>query len=277
MPVDGSKKQLAVVPATPETIEEELHPAYRNSTLVTKATAVSRLIMTTTNIASTAMASGSDTFVRKTKPLETAMTFQPTTHERVRRIGKFSGDVAGVSAKTVGQVTRVAQNLGAHLSGRGKGKDANARRGYGPDGKPLDNFKPSLLNKSMMAFSTVADGIDQAARNLMTSATTNTTTMVSHRWGEEAGEMSRHLGGSVKNVGLVYIDVTGVSRRAIIKAVGKGMVVGKVKGGGEIVVGDDIVRPHEEAGAGAGAGAQSARRIEDVDRNGSAGEKQSYR
>lgn len=273
MPVDGSKKQLAVVPATPETIEEELHPAYRNSTLVTKATAVSRLIMTTTNIASTAMASGSDTFVRKTKPLETAMTFQPTTHERVRRIGKFSGDVAGVSAKTVGQVTRVAQNLGAHLSGRGKGKDPNARRGYGPDGKPLDNFKPSLLNKSMMAFSTVADGIDQAARNLMTSATTNTTTMVSHRWGEEAGEMSRHLGGSVKNVGLVYIDVTGVSRRAIIKAVGKGMVVGKVKGGGEIVVGDDIVRPHEEAGAGA----QPARRIEDVDRNGSAGEKQSYR
>jgi spartin len=41
----------------------------------------------------------------------------------------------------------------------------------------------------------------------------------------------------VKNVGLVYIDVTGVSRRAIIKSVAKGMVVGKVKGGGEIVVG----------------------------------------
>lgn len=273
MPVEGAKKQLAVVPATPETIEEELHPAYRNSTLVTKATAVSRLIMTTTNMASTAMASGSDNFVRKTKPLETAMTFQPTTHERVRRIGKFSGDVAGVSAKTVGQVTRVAQNLGAHLSGRGKGKDPNAHRGYGPDGKPLENFKPSLLNKSMMAFSTVADGIDQAARNLMTSATTNTTTMVSHRWGEEAGELSRHLGGSVKNVGLVYIDVTGVSRRAIIKAVGKGMVVGKVKGGGEIVVGDDIVRQHEEAGAGG----QSSRRLGDVDRNSLAGEKQSYR
>ena len=42
---------------------------------------------------------------------------------------------------------------------------------------------------------------------------------------------------SSKNVGLVYIDVTGVSRRAILKSVAKGMVVGKVKGGGEIIVG----------------------------------------
>ncbi|KAH7031313.1 senescence-associated protein-domain-containing protein [Microdochium trichocladiopsis] len=272
MPADGEAKKLAIVPASQETLEEELHPAYKKSTLVTKATAVSRLIMTTTNIASTAMASGSDAFIRNTKPLETAMTFQPTTHERVRRIGKFSGDVAGVSAKTVGQVTKVAQNLGAHLSGRGKGKDPNARRGYGPDGKPLDSFKPSLLNKSMMAFSTVADGIDQAARNLMTSATTNATTMVTHRWGDEAGEMSKHLGGSVKNVGLVYIDVTGVSRRAIIKAVGKGMVVGKVKGGGEIVVGDDITRQISNAGSSG----QSPLLLEDSKTASLTGEKNSY-
>jgi spartin len=41
----------------------------------------------------------------------------------------------------------------------------------------------------------------------------------------------------VRNVGLVYIDVTGVSRRAILKSVAKGMVVGEVKGGGRVIVG----------------------------------------
>ena len=61
--------------------------------------------------------------------------------------------------------------------------------------------------------------------------------MVGHRYGEEAGSIAAELAGGVKNVGLVYIDVTGVSRRAVIKSVAKGMVVGKVKGGGEIVVG----------------------------------------
>ncbi|KXJ85843.1 senescence-associated protein-domain-containing protein [Microdochium bolleyi] len=273
MPSDGDFKQLAIAPASAQTIEEELHPAYRKSTLVSKATAVSRLIMTTTSIASGAMASGSDAFVRNTKTNEKAMTFQPTTHARVRRIGKFSGDVAGVSAKTVGQVSKYAQNLGAHMSGRGKGKDANGRRGYDADGKPIESFKPSLLNKSMMAFSTVADGIDQAARNLMTSATTNATTMVTHRWGDEAGEMSKHLGGSVKNVGLVYIDVTGVSRKAIIKAVGKGMVVGKVRGGGEIIVGDDVAQQI----ANQRENDQSTRLLTDADTRSVKGDKTTYR
>jgi spartin len=189
---------------------------------------------------------GADNFKAKTKPTDRAVTFTPTTHEHARRIGKFSGGVADLSSKTVGQVTKVAQNLGASLSRR-KAKDGSSK-GYGPDGQPLDTFKPGLLNKSLMAFSTIADGIDYAGRSLMTQSSSAATDMVTHRWGSEAGQLSKHLGGSVKNVGLVYIDVTGVSRRAIIKAVGKGMVVGKVKGGGEIIVGEDTSNMAPEAG-----------------------------
>ena len=88
-----------------------------------------------------------------------------------------------------------------------------------------------------MAFSTIADGIDQAGRNLLTSTSTAATTVVGHRFGPEAGDISRSLGGGFKNVGLVYIDAAGVSRRAIVKSVAKGMVVGKVKGGGDLIVG----------------------------------------
>ncbi|KAI0538026.1 senescence-associated protein-domain-containing protein [Xylaria digitata] len=237
LPTEGN--QLAVVPASAETIEMELHPAYQKSFIVSKAAYASRLIITTSDLVSNAMQSGSDSFTKSTKPTTKPMTFNSATHERVRRIGKFSGGVAEMSSKTVGQVTKVAQNLGAHLAGRGyKGK-----KGYGPDGQPLENFKPGLLNKSLMAFSTVADGIDHATRSLLNSASSSATTMVTHRWGDEAGELSKHLGGSVKNVGLVYVDVTGVSRKAIIKAVGKGMVVGKVKIGNnqtaDVIVGDD--------------------------------------
>ncbi|RAL65788.1 hypothetical protein DID88_005453 [Monilinia fructigena] len=89
----------------------------------------------------------------------------------------------------------------------------------------------------MMAFSTIADGIDQAGRNLLASTSTAATTVVEHRYGPEAGDISRSIGGGFKNVGLVYIDATGVSRRAIVKSVAKGMVVGKVRGGGDLIVG----------------------------------------
>ncbi|RYP60889.1 hypothetical protein DL769_007943 [Monosporascus sp. CRB-8-3] len=258
LPAEGESNKVEVVPASPETLEIELHPAYQKSFLVSKATYASRLLITGSQVVSNTMQSGSNSFVKNVKPVSKPVTFKPATHERVRRIGKFSGDVAGLSAKTVGQVTKVAQNLGATIAGRGD-KDKAGRRGYGPDGQPLENFKPGLLNRSMMAFSTVSDGIEHAARNLMTSAAATANTMVTHRWGEEAGELSKHLTGGVKNVGLVYIDVTGVSRRAVIKAVGKGMVIGKVKGGGEIIVGDDTsgTQVHPAKGANSNSRANS--------------------
>jgi spartin len=100
----------------------------------------------------------------------------------------------------------------------------------------------------MIAFSTVADGIAYSGKNLLTSSGGAASTMVGHRYGDEAGSIAAELAGGVKNVGLVYIDVTGVSRRAVIKSVAKGMVVGKVKGGGEVVVGggDGGVFPEED-------------------------------
>ncbi|KAI5920216.1 senescence-associated protein-domain-containing protein [Camillea tinctor] len=238
LPTEEGSNQLGVVPASPETMEMELHPAYQKSFIVSKAAYASRLIITTSDFISNAMQSGTDSFTKNTKPAAKSLTFTPATHEHARRIGKFSGGVAELSSKTVGQVSKVAQNIGATIAGRGQ-RDKNARRGYGPDGKPIESFKPGLLNKSMMAFTTVADGIDHATRSILTSASSSATNMVTHRWGDEAGELSKHLGGSVKNVGLVYIDVAGVSRKAVIKAVGRGMVVGKVRGGGQIVVGDD--------------------------------------
>ena len=136
----------------------------------------------------------------------------------------------------MGQVTKYAQNIGATLAKRGQ-KGEKGQKGIGPDGQPIEDYKPGLLNKSMMAFSTIADGIDQAGRNLLASTSTAATTVVSHKYGPEAGEISKSLGGGFKNVGLVYIDAAGVSRRAIVKSVAKGMVVGKVRGGGDLVVG----------------------------------------
>jgi spartin len=211
-----------------------MHPAYKNSTLVSKAAMASRLIVTTSGFVSKTLQSQADNFTQKTKPTSNPMTFTPTTHARIRKVHTFTEGAAGLSAKTVGQVTKYAQNIGATLAKRGQAK---GQKGIGPDGQPEENYKPGLLNKSMMAFSTIADGIDQAGRNLLSSTSAAATTVVSHKYGPEAGEISKSLGGGFKNVGLVYIDAAGVSRRAIVKSVAKGMVVGKVRGGGDLVVG----------------------------------------
>lgn len=224
-----------VATASDEYLETAMHPAYRNSKLVSKAAAASRLIVATSSHIGKTLQSQADSYTRSTQPTSKPVTFNPTTHAHIRRIHSFSEGAAGLSAKTVGQVQKYAQNLGATMVRRGESQ--KVVRGIGPDGKPVENYKPGLLNKSMMAFSTVADGVDQAARNLLASTSTAATTVVGHKFGPEAGEISRSIGGGFKNVGLVYIDAAGVSRRAIVKSVAKGMVVGKVRGKGDLIVG----------------------------------------
>ncbi|OIW31884.1 SPG20 protein [Coniochaeta ligniaria NRRL 30616] len=233
LPSDGGQ-QIAVAPASREQVDMLMHPAYKKSTIVSNAAAASRLIVTTSDMISKMLQGQADSFTKKTQPYSKPVEFKPSTREHIRRINTFTGNAAGLSAKTVGSIGKVAQNLGATLAKRGQ---KTGGKGYGPDGQPLEDYKPGLLNKSFMAFSTVADGIDQAARNLLGSTSSAATTVVTHKWGPEAGDISRSLGGGVKNVGLVYIDVTGVSRRAILKSVAKGMVVGKTSDGAHVIVG----------------------------------------
>ena len=233
LPTDA-KQSISVAPASQESVEMLMHPAYQRSTLVSHASLASRLIVTTSDKISKTLQSQANSYTVKSEPATKPMTFKPATHERIRRISTFTGSAAGLSAKTVGQIGRVAQNVGATLARRGH---KGGGRGFDKDGNPIEDYKPGLLNKSLIAFSTVADGIEQAGKHLLSSASTSASTVVHHKWGPEAGEVSRNVGSGVKNVGLVYIDVTGVSRRALIKSVAKGMIVGKAPDGRDLVVG----------------------------------------
>ncbi|KAI5781500.1 senescence-associated protein-domain-containing protein [Geopyxis carbonaria] len=205
-------------------LRDALDPAYQNSSLVQTAATASRLLVTTSGYISNAMLQGSRTFSEKVKPNATPMTFQPSTHTRMQQLHNFSAGAAKFSSATIGRVGQLAQNAGAKLAGKGERTRS---------GKPAN---PGILNKSLIAFGTIADGIDYASKSLMASTSTATASMVGHKYGPEAGDIARTVTGSIKNVGLVYIDAAGVSRRAVVKGVAKGMVVGKVKGGGEVIV-----------------------------------------
>lgn len=204
---DGEGNQIYVQAASEEYLRMARHPAYKDSKLVQNAAAASRLIVTGSGWISNQMSSGADSYVKKTQPNPKPMTFTPATHERARKLHSLTSSAVGLSAKTVGTVSKHAQNIGASMTGRGTKKNKLEKEGY----------KPGLLNRSMMAFSTVADGIDYASRNLLASGSSAATQVVGHKYGNEAGNMADSLAGGVKNVGLVYVDAAGVSRRAIIK------------------------------------------------------------
>ncbi len=216
-----------------EYLQLSKHPAYAKSTIVQTSARASRLLVTATNTLARSMSAGADNYQKKSQPNPKPMTFSPATHARIRQIHSFTHGAAGLSSKTVGQLGRYAQNFGASLTGKGEKK----RGGYDSEGNPDSGYKPGILNKSMIAFSTIADGIDHAGRTLLASGSAAATTVVGHKYGKEAGDVAHDLTGGVRNVGLVYIDAVGVSRRAVIKSVAKGMVVGRMPNGQQLVVG----------------------------------------
>lgn len=209
LPQEGEGNQINVTNASEDYLKMAKHPAYKDSTLVQNAAVASRLIVTTSGWLGNQMTQGADTFTKKTKPNPKPMNFTPTTQARVRKLNSMTQGAVGMSAKTVGQVTKHAQNLGATLARRGEREKKNKQ--------DKEGYKPGLLNKSMMAFSTIADGVDYASRNLLASGSSAATQVVGHRYGEDARNVAGDIAGGVKNVGLVYVDAAGVSRRAVIK------------------------------------------------------------
>ena len=228
--MDGN--QITVNEVSEEYLRMARHPAYKNSTIVQNAATASRLIVAGGGYVADAINSGAMAFNSKTKSNPKPMHFSPAAQDRIRKLNNLTHGAVGLSAATVGQVGRMAQNLGAKLAGRGEAKSK------GKKGEPLPDYKPGVLNKSMIAFSTIADGIEQSARHLLTTGASATSSVVSHRYGPEAGQAAGAFAGSFKNVGLVYIDATGVSRKAVMKSVAKGMVVGRMPSGEQLVVGE---------------------------------------
>lgn len=234
--VSADGKRIDVRPVSEDYLKMAKHPAYKDSSIVQNSATASRLIVTGSSYIGNLLTSGAENFTKKVQPTPKPMEFSPSTHARVRRINTFTQGAAGISSKTVGQASNLAQNFAATIAGKKKERYA---KGFDEKGNAVgpEEYKPGLLNKSMIAFSTIADGIAYSGKNLLTTSGAAASTVVGHRYGDEAGSLAADLAGGVKNVGLVYIDVTGVSRRAVIKSVAKGMVVGKVRGGGQVVVG----------------------------------------
>jgi len=192
---------------------------YSNSTLVQSAASASRFVVTSSSRLGGMMTSQAEKFTQRSAPTNQPMTFSPAAKERARKIHGMTQSGAQISAKTVGSLANYTQNMAARMTGKGDRKEKERGEGY----------KPGLFNKSLIAFTTVMDGLAESGTRLVTDAGTASTIAVNHKYGADAGEIAATVAGGVRNVGLVYVDVTGVSRKAIIKSVAKGMVVGKVK------------------------------------------------
>lgn len=118
-----------------------------------------------------------------------------------------------------------------------------------PSGK-----KRPLLNRSLLAVDSVLSSLEAATNQLLTTGTSAASQMAGHRYGNEAGEAVAQVGGSARNAVLVYVDVRGMGRRAILKSTARGYVKARLRSGEKV----------ELQGPNAGAAGQQGQQAQAV-------------
>lgn len=94
--------------------------------------------------------------------------------------------------------------------------------------------KRPFLNRVVLAGEVVLSSLEAAGNDLISAGTVAASSVVQARYGDEAGHATALLGGTVRNVALVYVDVRGIGRRGILKATARGWVKARLRGGQEV-------------------------------------------
>lgn len=94
--------------------------------------------------------------------------------------------------------------------------------------------KRPFLNRILLAGEVVLTSLEATAQDLITNGTAAASKTAGHKFGPEAGHATALLGGSVRNVAVVYIDVRGVGRKALLTGTAKGFVKARLRSGEEV-------------------------------------------
>ena len=231
-------------------------PRYADSALVQNAAKASRLIVASSSKFGNFITSGAEKYTQNTKPANKPVTFSPAAQETARQVHAVTKMGAQFTTKSVEKLAGFTQNMVANLlemsddededdEVRDKSAGTMVRRGeQGQQKKPAKSAlpMPAWVGEGVAALSTVMEGLATGTKTVLSDSGDAATTALSHKYGQEAGQMAASLGGGLRNVGLVYVDITGIPRKAVIRSLAKGVIVGRVKDAtGEerdVVVGD---------------------------------------
>lgn len=181
---------------------------------------ISSLLIFATNKVSDGLESTADWWVKNRPAAEKPLVFTPKTKNNLQIASKYTGKSYYYTHKATKAISNKAASLGQKFVEK---RDKNSSK------------SPGVFSRSMIAFSTVMDGLDQSTQRLLKAGTDSSSKMIGHSYGEEARHISAEFGRSIVNCTMVYVDARGVSRKAIVRGFGKGAVKG-VFGSGNIVL-----------------------------------------
>ncbi|KAJ7348985.1 hypothetical protein DFH08DRAFT_697168 [Mycena albidolilacea] len=89
-------------------------------------------------------------------------------------------------------------------------------------------IKLSKKARILLSADLIWSTIDNSTKRILDAGTQNLGTVVGHKYGPEAAESSLLMAGTAQNLTLVYIDMRGIGRRALLRRAGKEFVKGRM-------------------------------------------------
>jgi spartin len=81
--------------------------------------------------------------------------------------------------------------------------------------------KPAIVNRVLASTDLLLTTLEHSAQHLISNGTQNISRAMGHKYGPDASQAAWQMGDSARNVSMVYIDVRGVGRRALLRKAGK--------------------------------------------------------
>jgi hypothetical protein len=157
-----------------------------------------------------------------------AVQISAETRKRIEQVNALSVKAAAVSGVASSVIKKWAGKAGESLASAHASQKKDTGKDNGKWHKTAKNVTQLVDEVSTTLEHSFVDVVDKAS--------VHGSAVVSQMYGTEAGEASVGAFGILKNSTIVYVDMTGVTRKAIVTGVAKGALKYKLKDGRRVSV-----------------------------------------
>ncbi|KAL4245531.1 hypothetical protein ABKN59_009831 [Abortiporus biennis] len=225
-------------------------PREEQDWLTTSATFISQAISSSTSLLISGLNTASSYYISKSAPYNpptpTPSSSRPTPHPALSQAHVLSEKAAWASARTadfvgglikhaVGRKTLAASASGTTTPGNGNKSTpppnptplsttpSSSKPPTPPPRKPLRTRDRFILSANLLLAT-----VDDSGKRLLDASTDRLGAVVGHKYGSQAQKNTNAASGTARNIVLVYIDMRGFARKALIKRAGKEWIKAKV-------------------------------------------------
>ncbi|KAG7453063.1 uncharacterized protein BT62DRAFT_879811 [Guyanagaster necrorhizus] len=94
---------------------------------------------------------------------------------------------------------------------------------------PAPPLPPRRTRRLLLSANLILSTLDNSAKRILDVGTERIGAVVGHKYGEDAGQTSQLMAGTARNCALVYVDMRGMGRKAILKTARKEFIKGRVR------------------------------------------------